>query len=197
MFEVAAEPLTTTGPPSWEAGGMKCRVELHYRWGAHATDATRSAAGEALIGHLEFPIRQLIDSPGRCLATRLEPAGRLAVRGILVTAGLHQQARIRLRASLSAAGTSATPQPATSASYFFTVSREIGSSASALSPSPARRAGSPQHTAAPSRDPWLGWGFGTAAVAKGAAAAVGTSPCLGARRRPRCPACGLDCPSGT
>ncbi len=121
-------PRTKTGPFSWEAGGMKCRVELHYRWGARATDATQSAAGEALIGYVEFPTRQLMNTPGQCLATSLEPSGRLAVRGILVRAGLHQQATVRLRASFNAAG-----QPATSASYFFVIARELGTSASALS----------------------------------------------------------------
>eukprot|EP01043_Picozoa_sp_COSAG02_P020454 COSAG02_NODE_1010_length_15227_cov_5.846774_5_plen_354_part_00 len=117
-LEAPGEPhllRTRTGPFSWEAGGMKCRVELHYRWGARATDATQSAAGEALIGHIEFPIGQLMNTPGQCLATRLEPSGRLAVRGILVRAGLHQQATVRLRASLNGSDQPAT----TSASYFF------------------------------------------------------------------------------
>lgn len=124
-----------TGPSSWEAAGMQCRVELHYRWGARATDPTQPAAAEAFIGHIEFPIRRLMDTPGQCLGTRLEPSGRLVVRGILVKAGLHQQATVRLRASLSSvAETPANGQPGTSASYFFTVSRDIGTSASALSP---------------------------------------------------------------
>lgn len=137
MLESGGEPQQRrpTGPSSWEADGMQCRVELHYRWGARATDATQPAAAEALIGHLEFPIRQLMGTPGQCLGTRLEPAGRLVVRGILVHAGLHQQATVRLRASLSSTTkTPANGQAATSASYFFTVSRDVGASASALSP---------------------------------------------------------------
>lgn len=123
----------TDGPSTWEAEG-KCRVELHYRWGARATDPTHSPAGEALIGHMEFLIPRLLATPGQCLAERLDPSGRLAVRAVFVTAGLHQHATLRLRASLSASNSIAPIQPDTSASYFFTVSREIGSTASALSP---------------------------------------------------------------
>ena len=116
--------------PSWEAGGLRCRVELHYRWGQNATDSTQPAAGEALLGAIEFPLHRLMDTPGRCLATRLEPSGRLAVRGVPVEDGLHEQATVRLRARLFNRPTDGLPF----CSYFFTLAREIGASASALTP---------------------------------------------------------------
>jgi hypothetical protein len=125
---------------SWEGSGMQCRVELHYRWGTGATDPARAAAGEALLGNIDFSLQRLVDTPGRCLATRLEPSGRLAVRAVPVSGGMHEQSTVRLRASLfdatAAAGASAggAQQPETSASYFFTLSRDVGASASALSP---------------------------------------------------------------
>ena len=110
----------------------RCRVELHYRWGSRASDSAQAAAGETLLGHLEFRLPWLLTTPGRGLATRLPHGARLAVRAVPVSVpnALCEQATLRLRASVAA---SELPS-ANLATHFFKVSRELEASASGLSP---------------------------------------------------------------
>jgi hypothetical protein len=120
--------------------GSRCRIELHARWGGRAAEgAVRGGkfpgAAETLLGACEFWLAVLMRSDSRCVAVKLGDGGQLAVRGVPV----RRRRRVDDRKGDGPRGLWPPPHrahvtiamqvvglgPASSASYFFTILRQI------------------------------------------------------------------------